>query len=158
LPIIGVDISGQVGVNPPVYSVAVKLYKQKQVHHIVYLSPNKHDEYASLGTRNWREKVSAILIYLATVEIYTSLDTIVIDVDFEGRRRKYVTRCLERLFGVRFQGRYPLNSPSIIYAPRKVNEYVKVADKKSKLAHSKRMEPDIRDPNLQQQLDWLEIL
>jgi hypothetical protein len=57
---------------------------------------------------------------------------------------------------MRFQGRYPFNNPNIVYSPRRVDEFVKLADKKAKLAHRKEMLPQIRDPNLQTQLNWLE--
>lgn len=158
MPVIGVDVSGRVGADPPIYVAAVKLGRRvQQSHRIIYLSPTKHDEYVAC-TRNWCEKLSAILVFMASVNLYTSRDVIAIDNDWEGRRRAYVKCCLERLFGKRFFGQHPLNEPNIIFVPARLNENVKRADVKSRAARHKRIEPDLRDPNLSKELDWLEAL
>lgn len=157
MPVIGVDISGQVGVNPPVYAVAVKFMREEQHHHVVCLSPTRHDEYDSC-TKNWCEKLSAILIYKATLKLYNSRDVIVIDVDFLGGRRTYVENCLKRLFGIRFAGRHPLNDPNILFIPPRLNAHVKKAHKKSQLARHKEINTDLKDPDLSDEFDWLETL
>jgi len=156
LAIIGVDISGQVGSNPPIYSVGVKyLRRNEQKHHIVSLSTSKHDEY-DCCTRNWCEKISAILMYLAAVGVYTSRDVLAIDCDFEGRRRFYVERYLKRLFGEKFFGNSPLNDPNILWQPSRINRTVKMAHVKSQRARHRLIEPTIKDPNLEREIGWLE--
>jgi len=154
LPVIGVDISGQVGVNPPVYAVAVKFRREEQQHHVVCLGLARHDEYDSCA-RNWCEKLSAILIYKATLELYNSRDAIVIDVDFLGRRRTYVKNCLKRLFGVRFFGQHPLDDPNILFVPPRLDLNVKQAHVKSQLARHKKINTNVRDPDLSDEFDWL---
>lgn len=157
MPVIGVDISGQVGVNPPVYAVAVKFRRDEQQHHVVCLSPARHNEYDSC-TRNWCEKLSAILIFKATVELYNSRDAIAIDVDFLGKRRTYVKNCLKRLFGVRFCGQHPLNDPNIVFVPPRLDAYVKEAHVKSQLARHRDIATDLKDPDLSDEFGWLDIL
>lgn len=158
MPVIGVDISGQVGQDPPVYSVAVKLTRRdNQTHNIVCLSKAKHDEYVGC-TRNWVEKVSSILIYRAVVGIYTSLDIIFVDYDFEGKRRQYVERCLKRLFGERFYGHHPLNNPTIKFIPAQYDRNVKKADIKSKMARHRDMPDDSKDSDFSKELLWLSKL
>jgi len=158
LPFIGVDIAGQVGSDPPVYCVAVKRSRRaKQTHRVVCVSKQKHEEYAGC-TRNWNEKLSSILIYWAVVDIYTSIDVIVIDVDFEEKRRKYVERCLNRLFGERFFGQSPLSDPNIMFAPAQFNENVKTADVKSKMARHRNMPSDWKDPDFSREFSWLSNL
>jgi hypothetical protein len=158
LAIIGVDISGQVGTDPPVYAVGVKyLRRNEQKHEVVCLSPSKHDEYDSC-TKNWCEKISAILIYLAALGVYTSHDVVVIDCDFEGKRRLYVERYLKRLFGERFVGKYPLNDPNILWQPAQINDTVKKAHVKSQRARHRLIEPNITDPNLEREIGWLKKL
>lgn len=158
MPVIGVDISGQVGVEAPVYCVAVKLSRRsKQTHKIVCLSKEKHDEYANY-TRNWREKLSSILIFRAVVEIYSFVDVIVIDTDFEGERRRHVERCLRRLFGERFVGQYPLTSPNILFQSARSNKNVKEADLKSKLARHRSLAYDFKDLDFSKEFSWLDNL
>mgnify|MGYP001027439128 CR=1 FL=1 len=157
MPVIGVDISGQVGSNPPVYAVAVKLRREEQYHHIVCLTPARHDEYRS-SARNWCEKLSAILIYKATLELYNSGDAIVIDVDFMGNRRIRIENCLKTLFGTRFLGQHPLNDPNILFVPPRLNIHVKKAHVKSRLARHRGIAADLKDPDLSDEFDWLEKL
>lgn len=158
MAIIGVDFSGQVGTDAPVYAVGVKyLRRRQQRHRVVYLSQAKHDEYKSC-TRNWCEKLSAIMIYYAALEIYTSHDVIVVDREFMGKRRGYVERCMRKLFGERFFGMHPLNNPNILWDSPRTNEVVKKAHVKSRSARHKGMEPDERDPSFETELGWLEKL
>ena len=92
------------------------------------------------------------------MEIYTSLDSIVIDVDFEGQRRKHVERCVRRLFGERFYGRHPLNNPNILFIPVELDRHVKIADVKSKMARHRDMPSNSKDPDLSKEFSWLSNL
>jgi hypothetical protein len=162
MTVIGVDISGQVGQDPPVYCVAVKLTRRNtQTHNTVCLSKTKHDEYANCA-RNWVEKISSALIYRAVIDfsppLYTSNDVIFIDVDFEGKRRTHVEHCLKRLFGERFYGHYPLNNPTIKFIPAQLDRNVKKADVKSKMARHRDMPYNVKDPDFTTELSWLSKL
>ena len=151
-------MSGQVGSDPPVYCVAVKLGRRdKQTHNIVCLSRETHDGYSNC-TRNWTEKLSAILIYRAAVDIYSSVDSIVIDHDFEGQRQMFVERCIRRLFGERFFGRYPLNNPTLLFIPEQYDRNVRKADRKSKIARHRNMPYNLKDPDLTREFSWLDTL
>jgi len=152
LGIIGVDSSGIVN-DPPICMAAVRL-KPKQKHRILYMSKNKHEEYKNKmydGKKQndeWRLKLSSALIFKSIENLIKQNDIIQIDTDFAGDRKKRVTHYIKKLFGNYYQGT-PLENPEIQFVPPMHSDYVKEADRKSKLARHKKIHkvncPDLWD-------------
>jgi hypothetical protein len=160
LAIIGVDSSGQVG-QPPIYFIAVRHFVEiGQREHLVFVSKNKYYEYvqlkSSLKIINWREKVSAILIFRAVRGIFQSNDSINIDVDFLGKSRDFVEGYIKRLFAKNFPKDRGRNNPNITFVPARFNEHVKEAHKKSKKARYGHIRINDNDPTILSEIELLQ--
>jgi len=154
MTIIGVDSSGHVK-QPPIYMMAVRITKNKgQLDTLLHVSPQQHEEYVGLANKmrisHWFEKISAILIFKVVCEVYYAHDSINIDVDFQGKSRRYVKEWLKRLFQAKFLGDSKRNNPSITFVPAAIDDDVRCADLKSKKARHKRIEVNkkIDNPNI----------
>lgn len=162
MTIIGVDSSGHVK-QPPIYMMAVRISKNKgQLDALLHVSPQQHEEYVRLCEKmkisHWFEKISAILISKAVCEVYYAYDSINIDVDFQGKSRRYVKEGLRKLFQAKYPGDSKRNNPDITFVPRNIDEIVRQADWKSKKARRKRIEvyKKMDDPNIIQELSHLQ--
>lgn len=150
--IVGVDSSGLVG-DPPIHMAAVKKVNI-QKHSIIYLSKERHDEYRDRIDTNWREKLSAVLMFKAIEPIISLYDIIQIDLDFQGWRKTKVEAYLRKLFGKNYYGKHPLNNPIIQFLTKDLSNPVKWADKKSKMSRHKEIK-NSKCPNLWKYLSWL---
>lgn len=146
--IVGVDSSGIVKNPPePVWMAAIRKVNV-QYHNILYLSVPECEKYRKLIGENWVEKLSAALIFKSLEPLIKYSDIVQIDRDFLGWRRKYVEKCLHKLFGKRFFGRYPLSDAKIQFIGEESDD-VAEADTKSWNARHKRVDcrkcPDLTD-------------
>lgn len=153
MAIIAVDSSGIID-DSPVWMVAVRMVNV-QKHNALYLSENECFKYKEEIEINWREKLSSVLIFKSMEPLIKHFDMIQIDVDFLGWRKKYVEKCLKRLFGEIFYGKSPLSNPKIQFTKPEYSEDVKLADKKSKMARHREIEVH-NCPNLQRYIKLLE--
>lgn len=158
MTIIGVDSSGHVK-QPPIYMMAVRVSKNKgQLDTLLHISPQQHEEYVRLVEKmkisHWFEKISAILIFKVVCEVYYAHDSINIDVDFQGKSRRYVRKGLKKLFLAKYLGDSKRNNPNITFVPSRIDDNVKQADHKSTKALHKRIEVNkrIKNPNIMHEL------
>ena len=146
------DSSGHAG-QPPIIMVATKTTTKGQSYQVLELDDSSHSTYVNC-TDNWREKLSAALMFRAILPIFGPQHSIIADWDFNIKlRRLRVQGYLQKLFGRKFYGRPDLNNPSISFANNK-NPYVKIADTKAYMAHRKRM-ARTRAPNLMEDILFL---
>ena len=162
MTIIGVDSSGHVK-NPPIYMMAVRITKKKgQIESLLHVSPKQHKKYTrfvkKMKISHWFEKISAILIFKAVCQIYYAHDSINIDVDFHGESRRYIERCLKKLFLDKYPSDSKRNNPGITFVPAKIDENVKKADQKSKKARKKRfaVNQKIENPDITREIHLLQ--
>lgn len=153
---IGVDSSGHVK-NPPIWFVASRRSKNRgQLAHAVYVSNEKHSELAQC-TKDWYEKVCAILIYKVVRPIFYQGDVLVIDVDFQASA-KYIEKYLRKLLQFDFPRNPYMANPAVFFIPETKSNEVKDAHIKSQRLHSKEL-PYCRrekDPSFKRELAILD--
>lgn len=152
---IGVDSSGHVR-NPPIWFVGTRQSKRKgQKIYSVYVSREKHKELEKC-TKNWAEKISAILIYKVVCPIFCEGDAIVVDKDFQGKTCEYVEDYLKQLLRNRYPKKPLLANPNVFFIPDNQSEEVKHAHIKSKNLRYKKIRLNEKDPDFQSELKILE--
>lgn len=151
MAVIGVDSSGII-TQTPVYMAAVR-HVNTQKHNIIHLDKSKEDEYQKMIRKDWRWKLSAILIFKSVEPLIKQNDIIQIDTDFQGKNRKKIESYLKKLFGKKYLGKM-LSNPKIQFIPSKLSEDVKLADKKSKRARRHKINV-VKCPNLRKEIDIL---
>jgi len=143
--VIGVDSSGIVG-QPPVFIVAARLrFRNRgidynsQEHHIIRLDTKLHDTFKGVD-REWRLKLSAVLIYSVVIRLIDAGDVVDIDIDFNPSDEKKVTRYLKRLF-FNYYRETAFENPRIDFKSIKDSQYIQIADNKSKQARKHEIGP-----------------
>lgn len=155
MTIIGVDSSGHVK-NPPIWIVATRRSKKSgQRAYAIYISSEKHRELEKC-TKNWFEKVCAILIFKVVTPIFYDGDAIVVDKDFQGAS-SYIEKYLKKLL----QNTYPKNprmaNPNVLFIPDHDSKQVKEAHLKSQRLRHKRFScQSERDPSFEKELSILQ--
>lgn len=154
---IGVDCSGQVKqFDFPIWVVASRHSKRKQLKYVIYISTGYHASLAGI-TKNWFEKVSAILFFKACHPLFHLGDVIFIDKDFPGQTEKYFRRYFLRLFGKNYYGKkIAWTRPSIEFIPARYSSAVKEADRKSKKARYGKILINEKDPDITKEISMLE--
>jgi hypothetical protein len=91
--VIGVDSSRIVG-QPPVFIVAARLMFRNgridyssQKHYIIRLDTKLHDTFKGVD-REWRLKLSAVLIYSVVIRLIDAGDVVEIDINFNPSAKK----------------------------------------------------------------------
>jgi len=101
---------------------------------------------------DWQEKLYASLFFKVIDKILVIHYEIHIDKEFpKSKTETRVYKHLKRLFGMIHSGDIMKENPKISFHTKKHSDYVKHADKKSKLARQRRMKIDEKKTTL----DWL---
>lgn len=160
---IGVDSSGKWG-DPPIWIIAVRRSKRKgQSIRSAYLSKQKYSTLKGIS-KNWKDKFRAILIYKIASPLVYDRDIIIIDVDFHGKTRKYVTNYIKKLFREIYPESFPnkplKKEPEIIFSSSRYSLEVKEADIKSKrlrhgLIPKNCLKDHLNDPSFEKELESL---
>lgn len=145
------DSSGIV-TQTPVYMAAVRK-ANTQKHNILHLDKSKENEYRKLIRKEWRWKLSAILIFKSIEPLIKQNDIIQIDTDFQGKNRAKIESYLRKLFGIKYYGK-KLSNPKIQFIPPIHSEDVKLAHKKSRKARRHKIDV-VKCPNLRKEIDIL---
>jgi hypothetical protein len=155
--IIGVDSSGHVK-NPPIWVIAARRSKKSgQKSHAIYISVEKHCELekCTKNTKNWFEKVCAILIFKAVTPIFYDGDTIIIDKDFQGSE-PYIEKYLKKLLQDAYSRNPRMANPTVLFIPDYYNKQVKEAHIKVQNLRHKRFHCSCeKDPSLEKELSTL---
>lgn len=159
MTIIGVDSSGHVK-DPPIYMTAVRKTKRKgQIERSIHVTYQKVETYMSeaedLNIKNWFGTISAILIFKSVVGILYSGDAINIDVDFHGKTRSHVEKCIKKLCAQTFPSDSWRRNPNVTFVPARYCMYVREADKKSKKARYGKLNIFLKDPEITRELSLL---
>ena len=143
--VIGVDSSGIVE-QPPVFIVAARLRFRNgrieynsQKHHIIRLDTEPHNTFVGVA-REWRLKLSALLIYSVVIRLIDAADVIEIDIDFNPSAKKKVRRYLKRLF-FNYYRETAIGDPPIYFKSVEESQYIQIADSKSKQARRREIGP-----------------
>lgn len=159
---IGVDSSGKWG-DPPIWIIAVRTSKTKgEIYNTAYLSKQKYKTIEG-SCKNWKDKFRAILIYKVVSDLIYDRDLVIIDVDFHGKTREYVTNYLKRLFRQIYPQSFPKKPlkevPEILFSSPRYSPEVKEADAKSKkLRHGvipEHARAHLVDPSFEKELEVL---
>lgn len=170
--IVAIDSSGSFE-QPPIRIVAAKKV-EKQNYRALYLDEGDIEKYRKIIQKkmqqnkgkkkkknlkkleNYREKISAALIFESMRTLVKHTDLIQIDKDFEGWREDMVRGFLERLFGKVHYGT-PLSNPKIRFITDHCDEgkYIKEAHGKTQDAKHKKLDAIEKCPNLEKLLDFL---
>lgn len=133
---IGVDSAGHAG-QPPIVMVATKTTSKGQSAIVLVVDEAAHSIYENC-TDNWREKLTAALVYHTILPIYGPNHGIIIDWDFNILyKRQRVQEYLRHLIGTKFYEQPWLTNPSISFA-NDSDPFVKHADQKAWLAYHKK--------------------
>ena len=153
--VVAVDSSGTFE-EPPIWIVAVRKV-QVQKHKAFCLSEVDCLRYREGHEKNWRERVSAALIFTSLDNLVKETDIIQIDKDFLGWRERYIERNLKRLFGLKYSGKSLLSNPIIQFIPAKFCPPVKEAHNKTQWARHKNKNMQVKEcPNLADIIELLE--
>jgi hypothetical protein len=132
LGVVGIDSSGII--KDPTEAVWMAAVREidKQKHNILFLSAVECEKYRRKIPENyWRERIAAALVFKSLEPLIRHFDIVQIHKDWPGHRADVVKRFLERLFGVRFCGRYPLSNVKIQLIPGEGTDEIQRADGKS---------------------------
>ena len=170
--VVAIDSAGSFE-QPPIKIVAAKKV-EKQNYRALYLDKDDIEKYKKVIKRkvqqtkgknkkkklkkqeNYREKISAALIFESMRTLVKHTDLIQIDKDFEGWREDMVRGFLERLFGKVHQGT-TLSNPSIRFITDHCEDgkYIKEAHGKTQDAKHKKLSDIEKCPNLEKLLNFL---
>jgi hypothetical protein len=99
-----------------------------------------HDAFINTD-REWKLKLSAVLIYSVIIPLFYTGDTIEIDVDFDNSNQEKVRRYLRKLFSDYSATTLIKEPPHIYFVPIEFSDYIKKVDVKSKDARKGWMKP-----------------
>ena len=154
MAIVAIDTSGQILRNSDVWIVAVR--RQNHLTHTgVYINQNYQNQFRNI-TRNWVDKLYAILFFRTSNTLLKTHDIIQIDKDFQGRRADEIRRYMERLFGVFNQGT-DRTKPIIQFLPPKYSREVREAHKISQSARHGEI-TITQNPNITKEMNCLRLL
>lgn len=151
--VLGVDSSGHVR-NPPIWMVATRRSRKSgQMYHGVHITTQKHRQLEN-SCKNWADKTSAILIYKAILPIFFELDSIFIDMDFQGKG-PIIAGYLKRLLGEKYPKRPALANPLVYFIPALHSPEVKDAHIKTQLMRKNFLTSCEKDPSFKWELEIL---
>ncbi|MFZ0513815.1 MAG: hypothetical protein WAM14_19570 [Candidatus Nitrosopolaris sp.] len=145
MAVIAIDSSGIVG-QPPVFMVAARLrYRPSreewtQDDYILKLDRTPHDTFIGRD-REWKLKLSVVLIYIVILPLFHTGDTIEIDIDFNPQDKEKVRRYLHKLFCDYSAKTLIKEPPHIYFRSIEDSDYIKKVDMKSKSARKGGMKP-----------------
>jgi hypothetical protein len=145
MAVIAIDSSGIVG-QPPVFMVAARLrYRPSreewtQDDYILKLDRTLHDTFIGRD-REWKLKLSAVLIYIVILPLFHTGDTIEIDIDFNPQDTEKVRRYLRKLFCDYSAKTLIKEPPHIYFRSIEDSDYIEKVDMKSKSARKGGMKP-----------------
>lgn len=151
MAVVGVDSSGRVA-QPPIWFLATKTTTKQRIS-IVKISKDYHDEFIDRAN-NWKEKLSAAIIFATLKDFVSEADSIVLDSDWQ-QKNDFVAAYLRKMFSYHY-GKGPLADPSISFGTKKSNTNVRHADRKSHFARWGRYDNQLRkDPPIRAYFDLL---
>jgi hypothetical protein len=156
LGVVAIDRSGNL-TDAAFWVVAVRK-EDKQNHRALEISQSDFQNYIKkCKSLNYREKISAAIIYESLRPIIQSGDSVEIDKDYLGYHAEDVKKCLKRLLN-----KFKNSDPAIGFFSKPNDdwkEHVKLADRKSKQARKKKLKnPRVKKcPDLSTLLDALKI-
>jgi hypothetical protein len=152
MAVVAIDTSGQIKIDRDVWVVATR--RQNQLR---YSAIHINQQYQNwfVQTDNWVEKLSAILFFKTSNELFKSHDIIQIDKDFQGTRAKHVEKYLKRLFGL-FNYGTDRNNPNIQFIPAKYSADVREAHQYTQLARHRKGKLQVKhNPSIKKEFESL---
>ena len=156
MAVVAIDRSGNL-TDAAFYVVAVRK-NPEQEHRALELKRVKFQYYRKkCKSLNYKEKISAAIIYESLRPIIQIGDTVEIDMDYLGFHADDVKKCLKRLLNKFKNIETSINFYSI--RTEKGKRHIKLADKKSKEARKKTLRnPSVKEcPDLSTFIDALKI-